>query len=41
VDASGKSVGYWNSLRDFWLSYFGKAGAKVRAYSMLRDLPQL
>jgi hypothetical protein len=40
VDAAGKSVGYWNSLRDFWLAYFGKAGAKVRAYSMLRDLPQ-
>ncbi len=41
VDAAGKSVGYWNTLRDFWLAYFGKAGAKVRAYSMLRDLPQL
>jgi hypothetical protein len=40
VDAAGKSVGYWNSLRDFWLTYFGKAGAKVRVYSMLRDLPQ-
>lgn len=41
VDAAGKSVGYWNSLRDFWLAYFEKAGAKVRAYSMLRDLPKL
>jgi cell division protein FtsB len=41
VDAAGKSVGYWDSLRDFWLAYFEKAGAKVRAYSMLRDLPQL
>ncbi len=41
VDAAGKSVGYWNSLRDFWLAYFKKAGAKVRAYSILRDLPQL
>src|ERR1700674_2351935 len=40
VDAAGKSVGYWTSLRDFWLAYFGKAGAKVRLYSMLRDLPQ-
>src|SRR6202158_3642199 len=28
VDAAGKSVRYWNSLRDFWLAYFGKAGAK-------------
>ncbi len=41
VDAAGKSVGYWNSLRDFWLAYFDKAGANVRAYSMLRDLPNL
>jgi hypothetical protein len=41
VDAAGKSVGYWNSLHDFWLAYFEKAGAKVRAYSILRDLPQL
>lgn len=40
VDAAGKSVGYWNSLRDFWQAYFGKAGAKVRAYSMLREVPQ-
>ena len=40
VDAAGKSVGYWNSLRDFWLAYFGKAGARLRAYSMLRDVPQ-
>jgi hypothetical protein len=41
VDGAGKSVTYWDSLRAFWLAYFGKAGAKVRAYSMLRDLPQL
>jgi len=41
VDAAGKSVGYWNTLRDFWLAYFEKAGAKVRAYSIMRDLPQL
>jgi hypothetical protein len=40
VDAAGKSVAYWNSLRNFWLAYFGKAGANVRLYSMLRDLPQ-
>ena len=40
VDSAGKSVGYWNSLRDFWLAYFTKAGAKVCAYSMLRNIPQ-
>jgi hypothetical protein len=41
VDAEGRSVGYWNSLRDFWTAYFNQARASVRAYSMLRDIPQL
>ncbi len=41
VDGAGKNVAYWNSLRDFWLAFFKKAGANVRAYSMLRELPQL
>jgi len=41
VDAAGKSVGYWKTLRDFWLAYFEKAGAKVRTYSMLRETPNL
>jgi hypothetical protein len=41
VDAAGKSVGYWNSLRDFWSLYFKTAGADLKSYSMLRELPEL
>jgi hypothetical protein len=41
VDAEGKSVAYWRSLRDFWTAYFSQTGATLRAYSVLRDLPDL
>jgi hypothetical protein len=41
VDGAGKDVAYWNSLRTFWVEYFRKAGAEMRVYSMLRDLPTL
>jgi hypothetical protein len=41
VDGAGKSVAYWDSLRNFWQAYFREAGASLRAYSMLRELPQL
>jgi len=39
VDAAGKSVAYWESLREFWVEYFKKAGANLRSYSMFRELP--
>jgi hypothetical protein len=41
VDASGKAIGYWDSLRDFWAAYFKKAGAVLKVYSILRDSPDL
>ena len=41
VDGAGKSVVYWDSLRDFWSAYFRQAGAVLRAYSMMRELPEL
>jgi hypothetical protein len=41
VDGAGKSVAYWNSLRDFWVEYFQRAGADLKAYSVLRDFPAL
>jgi hypothetical protein len=41
VDADGKSVAYWTSLRDFWAAYFTRAGASLKTYSILRDVPQL
>jgi len=41
VDGAGKSVAYWDSLRAFWSAYFRQTGAVLRAYSMMRELPQL
>jgi hypothetical protein len=41
VDGAGKSVAYWDSLREFWLAYFREAGAELRTYSMLREVPEL
>jgi hypothetical protein len=41
VDAAGTSVGYWQSLRNFWTAYFEQAGANVKGYSLLRELPEL
>jgi hypothetical protein len=40
VDASGKSVNYWQTLRDFWIGYFALAGATVERYSILRQIPR-
>lgn len=39
VDSAGKSVAYWTELRDFWTAYFRRAGADVKTYSVLRDVP--
>jgi hypothetical protein len=39
VDSAGKSVAYWTELRDFWTAYFRRAGADVKIYSVLRDVP--
>jgi hypothetical protein len=39
VDAASGSVGYWQSLHDFWVTYFARAGATVKGYSVLRDVP--
>jgi hypothetical protein len=41
VDGNGKQFAYWDSLRNFWSEYFKKTGAKLREYSMLRDVPVL
>jgi hypothetical protein len=40
VDAARRHVAYWQSLRDFWVAYFQKAGGNVKAYMLLRDLPR-
>ena len=39
VDASGRSVNYWQTLRDFWMGYFELAEATVERYSMFRSIP--
>jgi hypothetical protein len=41
VDGAGKSLLYWNGLRDFWESYFRKAGANLKSYSALRHASTL
>jgi hypothetical protein len=41
VDGAGKPIGYWQDLRDFWQAYFKKAGANVRTYTILREVPAL
>jgi hypothetical protein len=41
ADGAGKTISYWQGLRDFWQAYFKKAGANVRTYTILRELPVL
>jgi hypothetical protein len=36
VDGAGKSLVYWQTLRDFWAEYFRMSGANMRVYSALR-----
>ncbi len=39
VDAAGITYDRWRGIRNFWTEYFTKAGANLKAYSVLRDLP--
>jgi hypothetical protein len=41
VDGASESVSYWQSLHDFWSAYFARARATVKAYSPLRNVPEL
>jgi hypothetical protein len=40
VDGAGESVAYWQSLHDFWKTYFASARATLVRYSPLRDVPE-
>jgi hypothetical protein len=40
VDGAGKSVRYWQSLHDFWKTYFASARATLVRYSPLREVPE-
>jgi hypothetical protein len=39
VHSFGKTPQYYQSLREFWWQYFGRANATVKVYSMERRLP--
>jgi hypothetical protein len=41
VHGTGKSLKYWESLRQFWSEYFLGAGADLRCFSVLHDPPGL
>jgi hypothetical protein len=41
ADNAGKSIAYWTALRDFWSEYLQSAGATLKAYTVLREPPQL
>jgi hypothetical protein len=41
VDAAGKSTRYWQELKDAWTTYFNDAGAYLRRYTVLREIPHL
>jgi hypothetical protein len=40
VDGAGRSSAYWQSLQAFWRDYFQNAGAVLKSYSVLREMPQ-
>lgn len=39
ADAAGKSIAYWQSLRNFWTEYIQKAGAITVGFTVLADSP--
>jgi hypothetical protein len=41
ADNAGKQIDYWQTLKEFWTEYFKRAGANLRGYSVLRELPVL
>jgi hypothetical protein len=38
VDAAQITVSQWQALKGFWEAYFRSAGARLTAYSPLREL---
>jgi len=41
LGVGGKNPRRWQALRGFWVGYFAKAGANLRTYSMMREVPKL
>lgn len=40
ADAAGRTIGEWQAVRDFWVAYFREAGAVLKNYTVLRDIPE-
>jgi hypothetical protein len=38
ADGAGKSMAYWQSLRNFWADYLHKAGAILEGFTVLREI---
>jgi hypothetical protein len=41
VDAADRSTIYWQQVRGSWVTYFRDAGAALRSYSVLREIPRV
>jgi hypothetical protein len=41
ADGAGKSMAYWQSLRNFWADYFYKAGAILEGFTVLREIERV
>ena len=40
VDGANRSAVYWQDLRQFWVGYLAGSGARVKSFSVLRDVPE-
>ncbi len=38
ADGAGKSMAYWQSLRNFWVGYFHRSGAILEGFTVLREI---
>jgi hypothetical protein len=41
VDPTNKTAAYMAALKEFWMELFSSAGARVRVFSFLREVPEL
>jgi hypothetical protein len=39
ANAGGYTTSEWDSLKQFWMTYFDRAGANIEGYSILADPP--
>jgi hypothetical protein len=41
ANGGGKNIRDWQTIKGFWIAYFGRAGARCAGYSTLITLPAL